>query len=313
MQTIRILFLGAGKRLSLLENFLEAALLEHINVELFSAEISKFVPIAQVANIIESPKFNSPEFLGWLVHLVKQKKINIIIPNMDAATVSLSFLKAELQSMNIWPIVSSHELCLIMEDKLLANNWFEKHHIAIPAISSWPRILKPRKGFGGKSHFLLNNPAERSKLLQSIEITDFIEQEYIAGPEYSVDAYIDRKGEFVAAMPRLRLRVIDGEVDESLSVYKPEIERLTKQIIQNITKWEGPITLQFIESNGSPLLIEINPRFGGGVTHSIHCGLNMPQWILREWLGRSLPENVTWRSNSLMTRCRRDVFHEFIN
>jgi carbamoyl-phosphate synthase large subunit len=308
VQNVRILFLGAGKRLSLLEQFLGAAKLEGVGVELFAAEISKNVPIAHVATIFESPKFTDTAFSGWLFELIEQEHLDIVIPNMDAATVSLSLLKDKLKSKGVWPIVSSHELCLNMEDKIMADNWFKVHHIPVPGLSSWPRILKPRRGFGGKSQFIVNNQLERSELLKNIEITDFIEQEFVTGPEYSVDAYITRKGKFFAAMPRLRLKVLDGEVDESLSIHKPEIENLTKQIIQNTIEWEGPITLQFIEKNGRPLLIEINPRFGGGVTHSIHCGLNMPQWILREWLGRNLPKNVSWKSESLMTRCRRDIF-----
>jgi carbamoyl-phosphate synthase large subunit len=308
VQKIRILFLGAGKRLSLLEQFLGAAKLEGVGVELFAAEISKNVPIAHVATIFESPKFSDTTFPGWLCELIEQEQIDIVIPNMDAATVSLSQLKDKLHSTGVWPIVSSYELCINMEDKILADNWFKTNHIPVPGSSSWPRILKPRKGFGGKSQWIVKNQLDRSELLKNIEITDFIEQEFVAGPEYSVDAYVTRKGKFFAAMPRLRLKVLDGEVDESLSVHKPEIEELTKQIIHNTSQWEGPITLQFIENNGRPLLIEINPRFGGGVTHSIHCGLNMPQWILREWLGRSLPENVSWKTDSLMTRCRRDIF-----
>jgi carbamoyl-phosphate synthase large subunit len=109
-------------------------------------------------------------------------------------------------------------------------------------------------------------------------------------------------------MPRLRIRVLDGEVDESLSIQKPEIEKLSKEIIECVKGWEGPLTLQFIESDTGPILIEINPRFGGGVTHSIYCGLHMPQWILKEWLGRNIPDCPAWKAGSLMTRCRRDIF-----
>lgn len=308
MEVIKILFLGAGKRLSLLEKFTEASKLENTSIELFSAEISKQVSIAQIATVYESPKFSDSKFSKWLIELVRHQKINIIIPNMDAATVSLSYLKSELQSMGVWPIVSSHDLCVRMEDKILANCWFNKFNIPVPGMGKWPRILKPRKGFGGKSQFLINNTQERQKILREIEYSDFIEQEFISGQEYSVDAYINRKGLFIAAMPRLRLRVLDGEVDESLSVHKPEIERLTKYIIEQSAGWEGPITLQFIEFDGGVVLIEINPRFGGGVTHSIHCGLNMPQWILREWMGKDLPKEPTWKVGSLMTRCRRDIF-----
>ena len=308
MSTIKILFLGAGKRLSLLEQFIAASKLEGVDVQLYAAEISTQVPIAEVAKIFESPKFTDPKFTAWLIEVVEREKINIVIPNMDAATVSLSSLKEKLQSMGVWPVVSSHGICVDMQDKVLANIWFTNHQIPVPGSTAWPKILKPRMGFGGKSQFIVNNTNERSELLKGIEISDFIEQDFISGPEYSVDAYFSRQGEFIAAMPRLRMRVLDGEVDESLSVEMPEIERLSRMVIVGTNGWEGPLTLQFIATNQGPLLIEINPRFGGGVTHAIHCGLRMPQWILREWLGRALPKEPTWVSGSLMTRCRRDIF-----
>ena len=308
MSTIKILFLGAGKRLSLLEQFIAASKLEGVDVQLYAAEISTQVPIAEVAKIFESPKFTDPKFTAWLIEVVEREKINIVIPNMDAATVSLSSLKEKLQSMGVWPVVSSHGICVDMQDKVLANIWFTNHQIPVPGSTAWPKILKPRMGFGGKSQFVVNDSIQRENLLKSIKITDFIEQEYLNGPEYSVDAYVSRKGVFVAAMPRLRVRVIDGEVDESLSVKIPEIEALSRRIIEVTDGWEGPITLQFIFTNKGPLLIEINPRFGGGVTHSIYCGLNMPQWILKEWLCRELPENPSWKSGSVMVRCRRDIF-----
>lgn len=308
MSKIKILFLGAGKRLSLLEQFIVASKSEGIEIQLYAAEITKQVPIAQVAYIFESPKFTDSKFSDWLTDLVVREKINIVIPNMDAATVALSFLKDRLQSLGVWPIVSSHDLCVSMEDKLLADGWFRERNIPVPGSIAWPRIFKPRKGFGGKSQFLVDNDVERSRLLKDIEIKDYIEQEYIEGDEYSVDVYVNRKGTFIGAMPRLRLRVLDGEVDESLSTEMPEIEMLSRKIIGSVIGWEGPLTFQFIDSVKGPVLIEINPRFGGGVTHSIHCGLNMPQWILREWLGKELPKNVILKIGSLMTRCRRDIF-----
>jgi carbamoyl-phosphate synthase large subunit len=308
MKTIKILFLGAGKRLSLLEQFILASKNEGVDIKLYAAEITKQVPISEVATIIESPKFADLAFDDWLIQLVRREQINIVIPNMDSATVALSSLKSKLQSMGIWAIVSSHDLCTIMEDKMLADSWFKERNIPVPGSASWPRIFKPRKGFGGKSQFIVSNAIERSELLRKIKISDFIEQEYIVGPEYSVDVYVSQKGAFIAAMPRLRLKVLDGEVDESLSAEIPEIDSLSRKIIASTNGWEGPLTLQFIDTKEGPLLIEINPRFGGGVTHSIYCGLKMPQWILREYLGRDLPKEPAWVRGSLMTRCRRDIF-----
>ena len=50
----------------------------------------------------------------------------------------------------------------------------------------------------------------------------------------------------------------------------------------------GPavITVQLIKNGGNKIhIIEINPRFGGGVPLSIKAGANFPKWILQQLIG----------------------------
>ena len=58
----RVLFLGAGKRLSLLERFVGAADREGLDLELTSVEMDVRVPVAAVSRVVEGPRFLSPEF-----------------------------------------------------------------------------------------------------------------------------------------------------------------------------------------------------------------------------------------------------------
>ena len=49
----------------------------------------------------------------------------------------------------------------------------------------------------------------------------------------------------------------------------------------------GLITIQLILTpDGHIRVIEVNPRFGGGVPLAIHAGADFPRWLLAEWLGR---------------------------
>jgi carbamoyl-phosphate synthase large subunit len=307
MSEVRILFLGAGKRLSLLECFSRSADHETLTLRMYSAETSTKVPISTVATIFESPQFNDVQFRPWLLTFVSRHKIDIVIPNMDAATVALSSISNELQSQNIWPVVSSNALCTIMEDKVAAEEWFKQQGIRVPNKVAWPRLFKHRLGFGGRGQFRVRDETERAKLLQSLDVSDYLEQEFVSGPEFSVDAYVDRLGRYIGCMPRQRLKVVDGEVDESLSVKHEKIECLTKRIFTT-GGWQGPLTAQYIDVDDEPVIVEVNPRFGGGVTHSIYCGLDFPRWIMREWLRRPISAEPSWMTGSLMTRCRRDIF-----
>ena len=304
---MKVIFLGAGKRLSLLEQFLEAGRKEALNLELHSVESSGLVPIATVANIHVGPHFKDPNFGVWLIDLVKRLKADLVIPNMDSATVALALVRSKIEATGCWAVVSDSILCEIMEDKIQAEEWFLQNKLPIPLRSNWPRIIKKRLGFGSRDQFVVRNDAERLAFFSSKVVSQYIEQDFIEGPEYTVDAYVARDGKYIAAMSRKRIRVSDGEVEESLSERRHHILELTENIF-SMKGWQGPLTAQFIEGPDGPILIEVNPRLGGGVTHTIHCGLNFPAWLLRERLKRNLPDTPSWIEGSFMTRCRRDIF-----
>lgn len=304
---MKILFLGAGKRLSLLEKFLDKSVTDLACIQLHSVENSKIVPISKIAEIHIGPSFDDLYFGEWLIGLIQNIGADLVIPNMDSATVALARVQQKIEELGKWAVVSKLSLCEAMQDKKKSEDWFKAHGMPIPTCHGWPRILKKRLGFASRGQTVVANERERGLFLLSHDPAEYIEQEFITGEEYTVDAYVSRDGRFVNAMSRKRLKVSDGEVEESISVRHSEILKLTEKLFA-FEGWQGPLTAQFIDGPNGPILIEVNPRFGGGVTHSIYCGLNFPEWIIREALGLNLPEMGSWIEGSFMTRCRRDIF-----
>ena len=304
-----ILFLGAGKRLSLLERFAESANAENISLKLWATELRKNVPICRIAEVIAGPQFDDPGFDTFLLNTVSELGIHIVIPNMDRATVVLSCLKERLRQAGAWAVVSSEKLCRAMEDKLQADSWFDAHGIPRPYGDEYPVVAKERFGFGSRNQFIARNKEELAVLLSGRDRSTYFVQPYIEGQEYTVDAYVDRSGKVIAALSRKRLEVSGGEVEVSETLRHDGILELTRKVLAQ-PGWEGPICLQFIDSPRGPLIVEVNPRFGGGVTHAIHCGLDFPRWILQENTGRALTPFDDWPDGSLMTRARRDIFHD---
>ena len=304
---LRVLFLGAGKRLSLLERFIAAAKAEDVQLGMWCLERESRVPVAEVAEIIVGPAFGDPSFEDFLLAAASEHKIDLVLPNMDSATVALSAARDALRKSGVHAVVSDAALCRAMEDKVEADAWFRARGVAVPATDSFPAIVKHRRGFGARDQAVVRDREELARFLGTRSPGDYLTQKFIPGQEYTVDAYVDRAGKFVGALSRKRLKVIDGEVEVSETHRHPEILSVTERLFAD-KGWEGPITLQFIDSKDGVVAIEINPRFGGGVTHAIHCGLDMPRWLLREHLHRPLSPAPSWPDGSLMTRCRRDVF-----
>lgn len=304
---LTIMFLGAGKRVTLLDAFRRAADAENVMLRIVSVERDETVPIATLAEVLLGPSFRAAHFGEFLTDVVREHGVDIVIPNMDAATVALSHAKDDLLSIGCFPVVSRPDLCLTMEDKAGADNWLRMHNIPIPPRGGFPRVLKPLLGYGTRGHYLVSSPEELKWLQKFKNVGDYFSQEFVAGDEYTVDAFVSRDGLVLGALSRKRIEVVAGEVNVSETSRHAGILDYASRIL-GFAGWEGPITLQFIDSDVGPICIEVNPRFGGGVTHSIHCGLDMPRWIIREHLGRAVQAVEDWPNGSIMTRFREDVF-----
>ena len=74
--------------------------------------------------------------------------------------------------------------------------------------------------------------------------------------------------------------------------------------IINTLKLTGAITLQFLEdcTDGRVMLMEINPRLGGGAVTAIAAGADIPSLIIDEALGNTLPDTVSWKPGTLVAR-----------
>ena len=306
---LRVLLLGAGKRLSLVERLFAAAHDESIGIEVLSVENEPQVPVAALTQVVQGPAFTATEFGAFLVDLATREGIDLAVPFMDSATVALAESRDRLAAVGCQAVVSSLELCRAMEDKLEADKWFRAAGLPTPPLDGYPLIVKRRTGYGSRDQCVVHDEAELEAFLGSHGRGAYFSQSFVEGNEYTVDAYVSRDGRLLGSMSRRRLHVVDGEVEVSRSVRHESILALSRQIL-SAPGWAGPITLQFIDAAEGPLVLEVNPRFGGGVTHAIHCGLDMARWLVREALGRPVEAMDGWLENSLMTRCRRDVFHD---
>lgn len=312
---MNILLLGAGKRVSLIERFNAAAFFESVPLNWFSVEASKDVPIGQMPcrpKILVGPKFEDASFRGYLNGAIQAANIDIVIPLMDTATVALSNQVDALKHLGVLPVVSASRLCHVFADKALSEAWFHEHGVPTPrsfyqdSLDPYPKIIKHRAGFGSRDQQIVYYPSQESAFFRSRYANDYIIQEFISGTEYSVDAYVDQSGEILGIFTRVRRVVESGEVMVSEAKHHPEIEQITRDILMS-GGFYGPITLQFMDAD-RPYLLEINPRFGGGVIHAIHAGLDMPRWILRERLNIQNRGYTDWQEGTVMSRYRTEVF-----
>ncbi len=311
MSELSILFLGASKRVSLVERFLDSGRRMGVNLRLYSCEAAdEFYPISAYAQVLPGPRFDTSEFQGWLQDIVRTRGIDLIIPNMDSATVALSQFK-EGRPSPPWAVVSDLAICQNMLNKRNAEAFFREHGIPAPdnTPGRFPKIIKPVKGFGSHGILVVTSEEEMELFLHNHGRGDHLVQDFIDGQETTVDLYISPRRGPMGYVLRDRLEVSDGEVMTCQTRDPSDEERKVIEKVMALEGWCGCITLQYItDGDGKVFVTEINPRFGGGATCAIECGLDMPTYMLSEYLGRDLVPPASLK-RLRMTRCRRDYFH----
>lgn len=313
IKEVNMLFMGSAKRISLLERFNQAANTLNIKVNYFSYEISKYPPVAKYATIINGLRWDDQAIEEHILDKIVDHKISIVIPNVDPAIPILSKIKNKLK--NVYFPVCELSISEIFYDKKLSNSWLESNGFPVPpAKVTFPMIAKPRFGSASQGIKILYNKTEYSNFINASKVDDYLVQRFIVAEEYTVDGYVNIKNKIVGVVPRKRLQTIGGESTITSIDLNKEIITLSENIIRK-AKIKGPVTLQFLKEvrTNKIYVMEINPRFGGGVILSIQAGFNIPYYILCDFLKLDYNIKVRIKNHLLMSRYFKEEFFETDN
>ncbi|MDE6555642.1 MAG: ATP-grasp domain-containing protein, partial [Duncaniella sp.] len=262
-----------------------------IGIKIFSYELHTNVPIASVGTVVLGRRWDADDLLDHLHNVVTANSIDILLPFVDGAVAAAGSYEANFS--DVWAPVVDPGLAETMFDKTAAAIAFKNAHLPIPATYTWgrpefPLIAKPRHGSASKGIFIIDTIAELRRVLKEKD-SFLIQRYYPRREEFTVDCYISRRGKILCVSPRRRLEVLGGEVVRTITVDSPELIALSTEII-NALKLKGAVTIQFLRDQETDqlLLMEINPRLGGGVVCSIHAGGDIPSLIIREAVGMPL-------------------------
>lgn len=314
-QVVNILMLGGAKRVSMARMLKDAGSRMGLDVVLFSYELTPEVPVAVEASVITGLKWNDPDLMDDLHNVVSENRIDILLPFVDPAVeVAARFCES---TDSCWTPMHDAGAAILMFDKVEADTLFRSLGFPLPLNPrhdgfSGPVIAKPRCGSASKGIKVLSYE-DYLDMASSDNVGDYLFQQYIADrQEITVDCYVSSVGEVICSVPRVRLDVVGGEVLNTVTVSDPGLERLSADILSKL-RLRGAITLQFLRernadgSTGAPLLMEINPRLGGGAVCSVHAGADIPAFILADWLGQTLSPCKTWRAGVKICRYMQEV------
>lgn len=230
------------------------------------------------------PYASSPGYVDRLIDICKRESCSLLFPGLDAELPVLAREARRFREIGVTPIVSSPEVVDICDDKLLTYEFLIRHGFDAPVTMplsngvtsslSFPIVLKPRKG-GARSRgvFIVSDERELSFRLSTVDVGNYIAQEHIGGEEYSCSSVSLEDRCYGPIVMRRILR--DGDCYKAFVVRNSRIHEYIRAVTEALKPY-GPCNFQVRLRNGTPCMIEINPRCSGITYCMTLAGFNAP-------------------------------------
>lgn len=313
-----ILFLSAGKRVALMKDFMNILDGKEFSGNIVTVDMSSIAPSLYVSSkCYLVPRSDSPNFIEKLIKICVNEKITAVIPLIDPDILILDANRRQIEAIGTKVIVSKKEVLEICNNKTKTYEFFHEIGILTPSVLSLDEaiesieqgktlFIKPIDGSSSKNVFKINS------LNELIFFHEYIPnpmiQEYIKGIEYTMDIFSDFEGNVICVIPRIRLETRGGESIKGKTIRDEKLVKLSKMIVEKLGII-GPSTLQCIKTiDGDYYFIEINPRFGGGVTLSIKAGANSPKYLIKLLNNILLTPMPEYNENLIMMRYDEGIY-----
>ena len=232
------------------------------------------------------PPAESDLFILAIEDIIASYDIDLIIPSGEHDLLKLSREKEALKRLGCEVFISDPHTISICQNKLDFYNFFQNvGGLLLPLTIQTPFIKKPTKGSGSRGIEITNSQGE-------------IVQEYIKGTEYTVDVFCDMFGNIISHIIRERTATKSGISVKGKIIKKHySISSAVKRVVK-LLGLKGPSCIQFkLNDDFDPVLIECNPRLGGGTYMSTLAGVNCAEIYLDLYMGKEpdppQPQGIT--------------------
>lgn len=311
-----VLVLSAGRRVSLVRGFQEAAS-ARAAVRVLAADANpEFSAACHVADgAFRLPRVSSPEYAEALLALCEAEGARLVIPTIDTELAVLARLRRRFEAAGVALLVCDGGVVDIFADKRLTASYFKARGLETATLYArddirYPVFVKPYDGSLSAGAMLVRAPAEMTPAILDNPRNIFCEYiDHAAHTEFTCDLYYDRTGRLRSAVPRQRIEVRGGEVSKGKTV-KGDVEEIFFDKLRQIDGARGPLTAQLFRNNETGRLVfnEVNARFGGGYPLARHAGADFQAWLIAEYLfGEAPGDRRDWKDGVLMLRFDAEI------
>ena len=309
MKPVNILMTAGSRRVPLVHAFRNALRSTGLPGCVIVTDVNPLSPAVHVADrAYRVPLATDPGYVPELLAICEAEGVRLVVPTIDDELPLIGGSHEQFRAAGAIVASSSRETALLCNDKYATCRHLQD--AGVPAARTWlaselppqtalPLFIKPRGGRGAVGAFPMRSPRELDFFTGYVE--DAVIQEYLDGPEFTIDVLCDFDGRPLSIVPRERVVIRSGVMDRGRTVRDEKLTALAIAACDAIP-FVGPINIQCRMSGDQPKIFEINPRFSGGIPLTIQSGADFPRMLLRLVVGGRVDPSIgAYRDDLWMT------------
>jgi carbamoyl-phosphate synthase large subunit len=236
--------------------------------------------LAQVGVVL--PRADHPRFADALLGVAASYGVRALVGTVAEELPALTAAVPALTAAGVatWlPDVAAVDLCC---DKAAFARRLSERGVPHPATADrvvgmldvpGPWVVKPRSGRGSRGVRLLDTPGDVVDALAADP--GLIAQTRLPGREFTADALVDRSGRLLTVVPRWRDETKAG-ISVKGTTFDSEAVTAVAGAALAAVGLTGPANVQgFVDDDGMATVVEINPRFSGGLPLTLAAGADL--------------------------------------
>ncbi len=279
--------------------------------------------LAQADRRFVVPPVHEPSYFDVLLSICRAHRVRLLLSVNDLELIRLAHEAPRFQAIGTIPVIASPQAVVTCLDKWATFQFLRSANIPTPdtflspaaarrALARgdirFPLVIKPRWGSASVGIEHVENDRElelaygwgqiqarrgrqMAEMVRDSPDGRLVIQEWLAGQEYGMDVVNDLRGRYVCTLGRRKLWMRAGETDRAVSVSEPQLERLGEEVGQQLGH-VGNLDCDVVATDRAWLVLDLNPRFGGGYPFSHLAGANLPAALIA-WANEDEP-NPAW-------------------
>lgn len=293
--------------------------------KIFAADCNRYAPALYDAdNYFILPSALEKNYINELFKICLANDIKGIISLNDIELPILAQFKNKFLEKGIKLIVSNPKVIDICYDKYSTYRFLKENNFPFPKtfISldealmeikaktiKFPLLVKPRKGSASLGIKKVFNIKELQNGFN--EKGNVIIQEFFQDDEYGIDVFCNSNLLPVSIFAKRKIKMRAGETDKAITVYDIKMIEFIDSLIRKLGLY-GPGDMDLFKCGNKYIVVEINPRFGGGYPLSHAVGAVFPEKVIKLINEEQLqPDLIRHPDNVVMMKQYEIVIKEF--